>query len=45
MGLQDQLMLTVRWQGIQLVLVAKGFSQVEDIDFKETFSLPWAQKL
>jgi hypothetical protein len=38
-------MLMVMWQGIKLVLVVKGFSQFEDIDFNETFSLPWAQKL
>jgi hypothetical protein len=38
-------MLMVMWQGIKLVLVAKGFSQVEDIDFNETLSLPQAQKL
>ncbi len=30
------------WQGMKLVLVAKGFSQVEDIDFNETLSLPHA---
>jgi hypothetical protein len=29
----------VLWQGIKLILVAKGFSKVEGIDVNKTFSL------